>query len=133
MGSVEPTKFTWVANSSTGGDTARLRKALRAKIIRENPASGHSIPVRRRRAPVLTMEQVHQLVDHADDRYKPAMWLLVLAELRPSELCGLRVCDIDWPRRTLTVNETQMWVNGEMVVKPPKTKAESGPSRLPSG
>jgi hypothetical protein len=31
-------------------------------------ASGHNIPVRRRRAPVLTMEQVHQLVAAADPR-----------------------------------------------------------------
>ncbi len=106
-----------------------MKTAQRAKILRENPASGHSIPVRRRRAPVLTMEQVHHFVDHADERYKPALWLLVLAGLRPSELCGLRVCDIDWPRRTLTVNETQMWVKGEMVVKPPKT--ESGVRTIP--
>jgi integrase len=106
-----------------------MKTAVRAKVIRENPASGHSIPVRRRRAPVLTMEQVHQLVDAADPRYVPAIWLLVLAGLRPSELCGLRVCDIDWPRRTLTVNETQLWVKGEMVVKGPKT--ESGLRTIP--
>ena len=106
-----------------------MKTAQRAKLIRENPASGYSIPVRRRRAPVLTMEQVHQLADAADPRYAPAIWLLVLAGLRPSELCGLRVCDIDWPRRTLTVNETQMWVKGEHVVKGPKT--ESGIRTIP--
>ena len=106
-----------------------MKTAQRAKVIRENPASGHSIPVRRRRAPVLTMEQVHQLVDAADPRYASAIWLLVLAGLRPSELCGLRVCDIDWPRRTLTVNETQMWVKGAHVVKGPKT--ESGVRTIP--
>jgi integrase len=106
-----------------------MKTAQRAKVLRENPASGHSIPVRRRRAPILTMEQVHQLADAADPRYTPAIWLLVLAGLRPSELCGLRVCDIDWPRRTLTVNETQMWVKGEHVVKGPKT--ESGIRTIP--
>jgi len=41
----------------------------------------------------------------------------------------LRVCDIDWPRRTLTVNETQMWVKGEHIVKGPKT--ESGIRTIP--
>lgn len=106
-----------------------MKMAQRAKVIRENPASGHGIPDRRRRAPVLTTEQVHQLVDAADPRYASAIWLLVLAGLRPSELCGLRACDIDWPRRTLTVNETQMWVKGEHVVKGPKT--ESGVHTIP--
>lgn len=54
-------------------------------------------------------------------RYRPAIWLLVLAGLRTSELCGLRVMDLDWERRTLTVNEVQMWVKGDLVVKGPKT------------
>ena len=39
------------------------------------------------------------------------------------------MCDIDWPLRTLTVNETQLWVKGEMVVKGPKT--ESGVRAIP--
>lgn len=39
------------------------------------------------------------------------------------------MCDIDWPRRALTVNETQMWVKGEHVVKGPKT--ESGVRTIP--
>jgi integrase len=76
-----------------------------------------------------TNQPTNQLVDAADPRYASAVWLLVLAGLRPSELCGLRVCDIDWPRRTLTVNETQMWVKREHVAKGPKT--ESGVRTIP--
>ena len=34
--------------------------------------------------PILAMEQVHQLIDAADPRYAPAIWLLVLA--RPATL-----------------------------------------------
>ena len=70
---------------------------------------------------MITMDQVHVLVRHTDARYQPAVWLLVLAGLRTSELCGLRVCDIDWSGRTLTVTEVQMWVKGALVVKGPKT------------
>jgi integrase len=69
----------------------------------------------------MTMEQVDWLVAHTDDRYRTAIWLLVLAGLRSSELCGLRVKDIGWDAHTLTVNEVQMLVKGEVVVKGPKT------------
>lgn len=98
-----------------------MKTAMRARALRENPAAGHSMPTRRRRTAVLTMEQVDRLVAHTDDRYKTAIWLLVLAGLRSSELCGLRVMDIDWDAHTLSVNEVQMLVKGEVVVKGPKT------------
>jgi integrase len=106
-----------------------MQTAVKARVIRENPAAEHSIPTRRRRGRVLTMAEIDLLVSHADARYQPAIWLLALAGLRTSELCGLRVMDIDWESGTLTVNEVQMWVSGELVVKGPKT--ESGVRTIP--
>jgi integrase len=67
------------------------------------------------------MQQVDLLVEHTDERYRTAVWLLALAGLRPSELCGLRVVDVDFDQQTISVNEVQMWVKGELVVKGPKT------------
>ncbi len=98
-----------------------MKTAVRARAIRENSAAGHSLPTRRQRTKVLTMQQVDELVAHTDERYRAAIWLLVLAGLRPSELCGLRVTDVDWDGRTISINEVQMWVKGEFVVKGPKT------------
>lgn len=98
-----------------------MQTAMRARVVRENPAAGHSLPSKRQRVQVLTMPQIVKLVEHTEDKYKPAVWVLALAGLRTSELCGLRVMDIDWERATVTVNEVQMWVNGELVVKGPKT------------
>jgi integrase len=106
-----------------------MKSAIRAKVIRENPCDGHSISKRRSRPSILTMEQVHQLVDHTGPRYKPAVWLLVLAGLRTSELCGLRVCDVDWVKKSITITEVQMWVTGQLVVKGPKT--DSGNRTIP--
>lgn len=63
------------------------------------------------------------LVDHTDERYQPVIWLLVLAGLRSSELCDLRPCDVDWEHHTITINEVQMQVRGELVVKGPKTNS----------
>lgn len=98
-----------------------MKTAVKARVIRENPAAGHSMPTHRKRTTVLTMRQVDLLAEHTDDRYRCAIWLLALAGLRPSELCGLRVMDIDFDQHTISVNEVQMWVEGELVVKGPKT------------
>ncbi len=98
-----------------------IKTAVRARAVRENPAAGHSMPTRRQRTRVLTMDQVDSLVAHTDERYRTAVWLLALAGLRPSELCGLRLMDVDWDSRAVSVNEVQMWVKGELVVKGPKT------------
>ena len=106
-----------------------FKTAMRAKVIKENPASGHAVTVRRTKHMILNMEQVHRLVDNTDARFKAGVWLLVLAGLRTSELCGLRVCDVDLQRHTITIAEVQMWVTGELVVKGPKS--DSGNRVIP--
>jgi integrase len=98
-----------------------MKTAMKARVIRENPAAGHSMPTARKRTKVLTMQQVDLLVERTDERYRTAVWLLALAGLRPSELCGLRVMDVDFDQQTISVNEVQMWVKGELIVKGPKT------------
>ncbi len=64
----------------------------------DNPTAGHSVPMQKRKlheGDVLTMEQVHRLIAQVPGSYKPAVWLTVLAGLRPAELCGVRVRDLD--------------------------------------
>jgi integrase len=111
-----------------------LKFAVKARALGENPAAGHEIVVRRKKLRegdgVLSMEQVHQLIGHIPDRYKPAVWLLVFAGLRPAELCGLRVRDIDFARHEVSVRATLMPVHryGDQpymgrVEGPPKTDA----------
>jgi integrase len=83
-----------------------MESAVRAKARRDNPARGHRIPQRQRKigtGDVLDMPQLRRLVDHVRDPYKPAVWLLVLTGMRPSELAGLRVQDLDLLRRRITV------------------------------
>ena len=106
-----------------------FKTAMRGKVLTENPATQHAISIRRARPNILTMDQVHQLVAHTDEWFRPAVWLLVLAGLRTSELCGLRLCDLDSSRKTITITEVQMWVTGELIVKGPKT--ESGHRTIP--
>jgi len=115
-----------------------MKCAVRANARRDNPAADHHIHVPRRKlraADVLTMDQVHRLVAHVRDPYKPAIWLLVLTGVRPAELCGLRVGSIDFARRLLHVSDTLQPIHRfgdepyRLVEGPPKT--ESGDRVIP--
>ncbi len=115
-----------------------LKSAVRANVRKDNPAADHNIPIPRRKlheGDVLSMEQIHQLVAHVKDPYKPAVWLLMLAGLRPAELCGLRVCDVDFVKHVIHVSQTVLPVHSfdsegfGLVIGPPKTSA--GDRRIP--
>ena len=115
-----------------------MKSAVRANLRRDNPAADHHIPIPKRKlheGDVLSMEQVHQLVAHVREPYKPAVWLLMLAGIRPAELCGLRVCDVDFDKRIIHVHQTVLPVHRYdregfgLVTRPPKTAA--GDRRIP--
>lgn len=84
---------------------------------------------------VLTMEHVHRLIAEVPGPYKPAVWLIVLAGLRPAELCGVRVRDLDMSTHILHVSQTVLPLHGfdtegfQLVTGSPKTSA--GDRRIP--
>lgn len=90
--------------------TSRIfQGALKANVRRDNPAAGHQLEVRRKTigtGDVLDMAGVQRLVDATPERWRLAVWLFAYCGLRPSELCGLRVGDVDFVRRTLHVATT---------------------------
>ena len=109
-----------------------FRGAVHANVRRDNPASGHQLDVRHKpisTGDVLDMAQVTRLVEATPERWRTAIWLLVLCGLRPAELCGLRVGSIDFGRRTLHVSGTLQPVEKHdgtawgLVEGPPKTAA----------
>lgn len=109
-----------------------MKCAVTAKARNDNPGAGHEVRVPRRKLQardVLTMEQVHRLVQNVADPYKPAVWLLVLTGIRPAELCGLRVGSVDFTRTRVHISESLQPVHrfgGEaysLVQGPPKTEA----------
>jgi len=115
--------------------------AQRANARRDNPAAGHSVPMPSKRigeGDVLDMGQVLQLVDKVRDPYKPAVWVLVLTGIRPAELCGLRVRDVDLTRGLVHVRGTMMPVHKfgqeayRMVEGPPKTEAGNRTIPIPA-
>lgn len=115
-----------------------LKCAIKANARKDNPAAGHELRVPRRRVaevPMLTMEQAAQLVGHTSDHYKAALWLLIFTGMRPAELCGLRVEDVDLVRRTVHIRRTLSPVPAydggprEHVVGP--AKSEAGQRTIP--
>ncbi len=92
-----------------------MKCAVKANARKDNPAAGHALRVPQRRAsqvPMLTMDEAACLVDHTSDHYKAAMWLLIFTGMRPSELCGLRVEDVDLVRRVVNIRRTWSPVPG---------------------
>jgi integrase len=116
-----------------------MRLAVKANVRRDNPAAGHQLPVRQRKlreGDVLDMDQVHRLIEHVKDPYRPAVWLLVLTGLRPAELCGLRVRSVDFARHVIHVNETLLPVHkyGDEKYRsavPGPTKTSAGDRSIP--
>lgn len=115
-----------------------MKCAVRANARKDNPAAGHEIRVphrRTRQVPMLTMDQAARLVEHTTDHYKPAMWLLIFTGLRPAELCGLRVEDVDLVRRTVHVRQTWSPIPGfdgsprEFIYGP--VKSDAGQRAIP--
>ena len=115
-----------------------MKCAVKANARKDNPAAGHELRVPRGRAaqvPMLTMEQVASLVEHTTNHYKTAMWLLVFTGMRPAELCGLRVEDVDLVRRVVHVRRTWSPVPGfdggprEFVSGP--VKSDAGQRSIP--
>jgi integrase len=109
-----------------------MKAAVQSGVRRDNPAAGHHVTVRRKRirqGDVLTMEEIHRLVEHVVDPYKPAVWILVLTGMRPAELCGLKVRSVDLIRHSVAITETLLPVSGydgqrpQLVSGPPKTEA----------
>lgn len=93
-----------------------MQCAIRTNACRENPARGHLLRLPKHRAQqvsMLTMEQAHSLVEHTTEHYRPAMWLLIFTGgVRPAELCGLRVDDVDLVRRVVHIRNTWSPVPG---------------------
>jgi integrase len=115
-----------------------MKLAIRGGVRKDNPAADHGIKRRKRKlgsGQVLTMEQAHSLVRCTRDPYKPLVWLLVLEGLRPGELCGLTVRDIEFQRRRMHVHQTLNYVHGydggTATLERGSTKTDAGDRMLP--
>lgn len=101
-----------------------LGVAVERGLIVENPAAMMRIPSgpRQNHHRYLTAVEVRQLAD-ACARDGDVVVILAYTGIRWGELAGLRVADVDLPRRRLYVRRTVTDVSGQLVEGPPKTAA----------
>ncbi|MBS9535043.1 tyrosine-type recombinase/integrase [Mycobacterium sp. M1] len=95
--------------------------AVRDRLIPANPARGVKLPKRAKRHNVyLTADQLHHLADESG-RYRSLILLLGTVGLRWGEAAALRVSDVDFLRRRITLQHNAVRVGSEIVVGTLKT------------
>lgn len=97
---------------------AIFRAAVRDRIISQSPADGLKLPsVHKKKFVPLTVEQVEALADALPPRYRALVAVGAGLGLRPGELFGLRVRDIDFLRREVRVDQQVQPGEGEAPLK----------------
>ena len=93
-----------------------LDDAVRDRMLAVNPARGVKLPPRSPGKNVyLTAEQLEHLADESG-RYRGLVLLLGIGGLRWSEAAALRVCDVDFLRRRITLHTNAVKVGGDFAV-----------------
>lgn len=101
-------------------NTAIADRRVAASPCQVRGAAAESAPDR----PVATIAEVQALADAMPDAQRIAVLLAAWCQLRRAELLGLRRCDVDLLRGTVSVQTTRVrTMGGAFVVKEPKSKA----------
>src|SRR3954447_18170115 len=105
-----------------------LRGAVRDRLIAADPSEGVPLPRRRRRAQAMTIPtpaHVGTLLAAAEERFATFIALCAFAGLRLGEAAAVRVGDVDFLRRTLTVaRQVQRAPGGTIELRAPKYGSE---------
>lgn len=105
-----------------------LDQAVKLKVLPNNPCNAVEapLPVQKEMA-FLDENQVQTLLLSAKsigDRYYPLYFLAINTGMRQTELLGLKWKDVDWERKTLTVNRQLIRKNGGgYTFRGPKTRS----------
>src|SRR6185436_8234201 len=100
---------------------AILDDATRDRLISVNPARGAKLPKRTKgRNVYLSAQQLHALADESG-RYRALVLLLGTVGLRWGEAAALRVSDVDFLRRRITLHHNAVKVGSEVCVGSLKT------------
>lgn len=105
-----------------------LRGAVNDRLMGVDPSQGVKLPRTRRADAAMVLPtpgEVRALLDAADERFVAFIALCAFAGLRLGEAAALRVADIDFERRTLTVaRQVQRAGAGRVEIRPPKYGSE---------
>src|SRR5690606_10064078 len=104
--------------------SAVFESAVNSDLIPRSPCRGIKLPKDvKEEMRFLSAEEVEQLADAIDPRYRALVLTGAYAGLRPGELFGLKVQALDMLRRQLKVVANLTEVSGKIRLGPPKSKA----------
>lgn len=92
-------------------------------LIPRNPCRAHSVKppkIERRKVEPWTVERVQAVIDALPDRYRAVAVVAAGCGLRQGEAFGLRVCDVDFLRQRLCVEQQVKLVRSKVVLDRPK-------------
>lgn len=99
-----------------------LRVAVRDRLLAASPARDVRLPrVENEQPRALTVDEVMEIAEAIDPRYRVLVLVGAFGGLRIGELAGLMVGDFDPLRRHVHVRRTASDVSGRVVIGPPKT------------
>lgn len=112
--------------------SAVFNSAVNSDLIPRSPCRGIKLPKDvKEEMRFLSAEEVEQLADAIDPRYRALVLTGAYAGLRPGELFGLKVNRLDMLRRQLKVVEALTEVSGKIRLGPPKSKASKRTVTMP--
>ena len=110
-----------------------LRVAVRDRLLAASPARDVQLPkVESDQPRALTVDEVMDLAEAIDPRYRVLVLVGAFGGLRIGELAGLTVNDFDPLRRHIQIRRTASDVSGRIVIGPPKTSKSRRKVVLPS-
>ena len=112
---------------------AVLNAAVDADLIARSPARGIRVSAGpHRERPTLTLEELDRLAAAVPAEYRALILVAGLLGLRWSECVGLRLGDVDFLRRTVTVRQTIAEVEGRLIVAETKSRSSRRTLSVPS-
>lgn len=109
-----------------------FKKAIRQKLIVDNPLSDMKIPKSKKKnvkVRGLTIEEQSELLEtlkHGTVRYYEIMLISMFTGMRGGEICALNVEDINFKKKTITVSKTVARNKNKVAIINDNTKTEAG-------
>ena len=107
--------------------SSALREAVRLDLVQQNIVHKVATPkyVRKERE-IWNFEQVQQFIaelDRTKCQYAPVLKLLVTCGLRRGEALGVRWCDVDFIKNTISIKQQVTQINGKIHISSLKTES----------
>ena len=103
-----------------------LKECYRLREIQENPCNFIKLPTNKEiitTGSSYTKEEVKEILCKVDNELELPITMAFLTGMRRGEIIGLRWRDVDLASKTISVNQTAIYVNSALLYKQPKTKA----------